>query len=209
MMKLPLTAMAVVLALGGAAFAAENAPAAGTAANQNTVGTAPANETATHPNATNEATGTATINPTGLRPSQRNPLLADNGYVRVGKMIGTNIFNKDDKNIGNVDGVLIGRDGKVLVVVATNNKKVLVPWNQFEFGDAKLNGDNKILMPNETQAGLNKLQNFAYQEQNNNGNKNANNAAVVGTGAGFGTGNAVGTGVNNAAPANNGNGTNQ
>ncbi len=36
------------------------------------------------------------------RPSQRNPLLADNGDVRASKFIGTTVHNNRDQNIGSV-----------------------------------------------------------------------------------------------------------
>jgi hypothetical protein len=49
--------------------------------------------------------GLATVSPSGIPPSQRNPLLTDNGDVRIGKMIGTNIYYKNDKQIGRVGGV--------------------------------------------------------------------------------------------------------
>jgi len=109
--------------------------------------------------------GTATISPTGIPPSQRNPLLTDNGAVRIGKLIGTAIYNKDDKKIGNVDDVLAGQDGQLGVVISTNDKRVVVPWNTLVFGDAKLNSDNKVLMPDETQESLNKLPVFSHQNK--------------------------------------------
>ena len=109
--------------------------------------------------------GTATISPTGIPPSQRNPLLTDNGAVRIGKLLGTAIYNRDDKKIGNVDDVLAGQDGQLAVVISTNSKRVAVPWNTLVFGDAKLNSDNKVLMPDETQEGLNKLPEFSYQNK--------------------------------------------
>jgi hypothetical protein len=109
--------------------------------------------------------GTATINPTGIPPSQRNPLLADSGAVRIGKLIGTAIYNRNDKKIGSVDDVLAGQDGQLGVVISTNDKRVVVPWNKLVFGDAKLNSDNKVLMPDETQESLNKLPAFSYQNK--------------------------------------------
>lgn len=109
--------------------------------------------------------GTATINPTGIPPSQRNPLLADNGDVRIAKLIGTDIFNKDDKNLGTVKDVLVGADGKLSAVVSASDKMVLVPWDKLQFGDAKLNSDNKVLMPDETQATLKAMPAFRYQNQ--------------------------------------------
>lgn len=114
------------------------------------------------PSANRPKIGTATVAPTGIPPSQRNPLLADNGAVRIGKLVGTSIYNKDDKKIGSVDDVLANNDGQLHVVVATNNKKVMVSWSELQLGNAKLNSDNKVLMLNETQAKLNSLPTFSY-----------------------------------------------
>jgi hypothetical protein len=114
--------------------------------------------------ANNNDIGTATVSPSGIPPEQRNPLLTDGGDVRINKMVGTNIYNKNDKKIASVDGVIASRDGKLQVIIATNNKKVAVPWDKVEFGDAKLNSDNKILMPDETQQSLNSLPTYKYQK---------------------------------------------
>jgi hypothetical protein len=127
----------------------------------------PASNAQAAPSGTNAEIGTATINPTGIPPSQRNPLLADNGDVRISKLIGSTIYNKDDQKVGSVDDVLAGQNGQLQVVVNTSNKKTVVPWNRLVFGDAKLNSDNKVLMPNATQAQLDKMQAFNYQRSNN------------------------------------------
>ncbi len=81
-------------------------------------------------------------------------------------MIGTNIYNKNDKQIGSVDGVTASRSGKLQVIIATNNKKVAVPWDKVMFGDAKLNSDNTVLIPDETQQSLNSLPSYQYQSKN-------------------------------------------
>jgi PRC-barrel domain len=118
------------------------------------------------PSGKNAEIGTATINPTGIPPSQRNPLLADNGDVRISKLIGSTIYNKDDQKVGSVDDVLAGQNGQLEVVVSTNNKKTVVPWDRLVFGDAKLNSDNTVLMPNATRAQLDKMQAFNYTDNN-------------------------------------------
>jgi hypothetical protein len=112
----------------------------------------------------NTEIGTATVTPTGIPPSQRNPLLTASGDVRIGKMIGTNIYNKNDKQIGTVDGVVASRSGQLQVIIATNSKKIAVPWDKVTFGDAKLNSDNKVLMPEATQQSLNSLPTYHYQK---------------------------------------------
>jgi hypothetical protein len=155
-----------------------NGPAANTAATAQPATPPAANPPATDtsagaqaapPSGANATIGTATINPTGIPPSQRNPLLADNGSVRISKLIGTTIYNKDDKKVGSVDDVLASQNGQLQVVVSTGNKKTVVPWNRLVFGDAKLNADNKVLMPDATQDQLDKMQAFNYV--NNNSNK--------------------------------------
>lgn len=112
-------------------------------------------------------------NAANQRPSQRNPLLADNGDVRASKFIGTTIHNDRDQNIGSVDDILIGRNG-VWAIVSTNNKKVAVPFQNFVLGDSNAQGDNKLVLPNTTQAQLNTLPVVHYDETNyaNNGNGN-------------------------------------
>ncbi len=116
------------------------------------------------------------------RPSQRNPVLADNGDVRADKAIGTDVYNADNKKLGTIDGILIGKNG-VWAVISTNNKKVAVHFDQLEFGNAVNNGNDKIVLPNETEARLNTLPAFHYDvtnypNVNSNGgvaNSNGNN----------------------------------
>jgi sporulation protein YlmC with PRC-barrel domain len=123
------------------------------------------NDTSAPPGGKSEI-GTATVKPTGIPPSERNPLLTDDGAVRISKLVGQTVFNKDDKKIGSVDDVVAGQNGQLQVVIATDSKKVAVPWNKLVFGDAKINNDNTVLIPDETPEGLNKRPEFAYQHQN-------------------------------------------
>lgn len=120
-----------------------------------------------------------------LRPSQRNPILADNGSIRASKMIGTDVYNANDQKLGSVDDVLIGTNG-LYAVVSTNQKKVAVPFDHFKVGDAKNEGDDKLVLPNETQAKLNTQYEIHYDasnyqdwqaahNNNNNNNQNLNN----------------------------------
>lgn len=108
-------------------------------------------------------TGTATISPNGIPPSQRNPLLTDGGKVRISKLLGTTIYNKDDKEVGTVQDVLADQNGQLQAVVSTNGKRVVAPWNKLQFGDAKLNSHNKVLMLDETQQSLASLPAFNPQ----------------------------------------------
>jgi hypothetical protein len=159
---------------GASQTAAANGSAAGgstTAPQTTTQANASEAESSAPPSGKNVEIGTATINPKGIPPSQRNPLLADNGEVRISKLIGSTIYNQDDQKVGSVNEVLAGQNGQLQVVVSTNNKKTLVPWDRLVFGDAKLNSDNKVLMPNATQAQLDKMQAFNFQNTNSNGNQ--------------------------------------
>lgn len=104
-------------------------------------------------------------NNASMRPSQRNNLLADNGDVRASHMIGTSVFNDRNNNLGTIKDVLIGRNG-VWAVVATNNKKVAVPFQDFVFGNANANGNDKLVLPQVTQAELNRQPVFHYHLNN-------------------------------------------
>ena len=109
--------------------------------------------------------GTATVNPNGTanRPSQRNPLLTDSGQVRMSKMVGTDVYNDQDKKVGSVDDVVIGENGQPLVIMKVKGKYVEVPWNKLQFGDAEKNSDNKIIMPGATEDTLASAPEYRYR----------------------------------------------
>jgi Flp pilus assembly protein CpaB len=112
--------------------------------------------------------GTATINQTTAgTPSQRNPLLADNGDVRMGKLIGTDVYNEHDQKLGSIDDVLMGASGQPDVVLKVKGNLVEVPWSKLQFGNAQQNGDNKVIMPGATQDALNSQQHFHYHANQN------------------------------------------
>jgi hypothetical protein len=118
-------------------------------------------------------------NTANMRPSQRNPMLADNGTVRAGKLIGTDIYSDHNQQLGSVDDVLIGRKG-VWVVISDNNKQVAVPFQELKFGNSDVNGHDKAVLPNMTQAQLNQHPAFYYDatkyaKNNGNGNVGAMN----------------------------------
>src|SRR5690348_17024240 len=109
----------------------------------------------------NHYTGTSVTNPQGATaPSQRNPLLTDSGAVRIGKMVGTDIYNGQDQKLGTVDGVLIDKTGQVEVIISHDSKLVSVPWSKFQFGNADQNSDNRVLMPGATKDQFNSMQAF-------------------------------------------------
>jgi hypothetical protein len=116
-------------------------------------------------------------NAANMRPSQRNPVLADNGDVRAGKLIGTTVFDTQNQNLGSVDDVLIGHNG-VWAVISAKNNKVAVPFRDLRFGDANANGHDKAVLTGYSEAQLNQLPAFHYNLTNyakyngNNGNGN-------------------------------------
>ncbi len=129
---------------------------------------------------TNNPIGTANVVPNknnnnannNALPHQRNPVLADNGLPRAGKMIGSNVFDTQNKHVGSVSDILMGWNGrpdKVVLNLANGNKKVLVPFKDFVFGDAQISAHNRVILPNQTEAALNQQPAFAYHANNNNG----------------------------------------
>jgi len=105
---------------------------------------------------------TATVKPEAGAPSQRNPLLADNGDVRMSKLIGTNVYNQPAQKLGSVDDVLMGSDGQPSVVISADGRLVQVPWTKLTFGNAKINSNNKAIMPEETQQAMKQMPEFHY-----------------------------------------------
>ncbi len=149
----------------------------------------------------------ANNNNNNWRPSQRNSDLADNGDARASKVIGTGVYNTNDQQLGSVDDILIGKNG-VFAVISTNNKKVAVPFNQLKFGNASNEGNDKIVLPNETQARLNTMPVLHYNETNYQGSKanannNSNNGGVFGNNNNGRNGNGGGPFSNNNNRNNN------
>jgi Flp pilus assembly protein CpaB len=112
-------------------------------------------------------TGTATVNTNSAAvPSQRNPVLADNGDVRMSKLIGTNVYNTQDQKLGSIDDVLMSRTGQPDVVLKVNGNLYQVPWSKLQFGNAKNNSDNKVIMPDTTQNAFANQPQFHYHANN-------------------------------------------
>lgn len=105
---------------------------------------------------------TATVKPESGPPSQRNPLLADNGDVRMSKLIGTNVYDQQDQKLGSVDDVLMGSNGQPAVIISAKGKLVEVPWTKLTFGNTQVNKDNKVLMPDTTEQAMQQMPPFKY-----------------------------------------------
>ena len=56
----------------------------------------------------------------------------------------------------------MGKNGEPSVVISAANRLIQVPWSKLKFGDAKQNGDNKVIMSGETRDALNKMPEFHY-----------------------------------------------
>jgi hypothetical protein len=100
-------------------------------------------------------------------PHQRNPVLADNGQPRASKIIGSNVYNMQDKKVGSVDDVLMGVNGQPdQAGISVKDKLVLVPFDKLVFGNTKVNSDNRVILPDETRDALANLPEFHYNSQN-------------------------------------------
>jgi ribosomal 30S subunit maturation factor RimM len=114
-----------------------------------------------------DQTGTATVSTTTTAaPSQRNPLLSDNGDVRMSKLIGTNVYNTQDQKLGSIDDVLMTNAGQPDVILKVNGNLYQVPWSKLQFGNAKNNSDNKVIMPDTTQNAFANQPQFHYHANN-------------------------------------------
>lgn len=135
-------------------------------------------------------------------PHQRNSLLADNGDARASKVIGTNVYNSQDQKLGSVDDVLIGSNG-VWAIISTNDHNVAVPFQKLQFGNANVNSDDKLVLPDTDQKQLNSNPVFRYDASDY-----ASNNPAAGTNNGgpslFGNSNAPNGGT--ATKPNNKNG---
>jgi hypothetical protein len=171
-----LTLGAPAVALAGAnAHANNNAATNGNAAAYSHIGEGGITGSAM-PIANNDGNNANANNSDITRPSQRNPLLADNGDVRLDKLGGTTVYNEQDQKLGSIDGVVAGRNG-VWAIVSTDdrNKTVAVPMKDFVFGNYQANGDDEVVLPHYTKAKLDGLPVFHYDASryaNENGNNN-------------------------------------
>ncbi len=67
------------------------------------------------------------------------------------------VYNDKDTRLGSVDDVLVGADGQAQVILSANDRLVAVPWSKVQFGNAKLNSDNKVILPDETAQSLKQM----------------------------------------------------
>jgi hypothetical protein len=140
-------------------------PAPAATVSNDRIGTATV-ATANNNNATKANAGANNAN---ALPHQRNPVLADNGQPRAGKIIGSDVYNMQDKKVGSVDDILMGVGGQPdQAVISVKNKLVLVPFDKLIFGNTQVTGDNRVIMPDETRDALAQQPEFHYNGQNQN-----------------------------------------
>jgi len=119
------------------------------------------------PNQTNDVQHTTVTGQNGdTSPSKINPLLTDNGQVRMSKLIGTNVYSEQDKKLGSIDDVVMGKNGEPQVIIKANGNLHPVAWNKLEFGNAKQNSDNKVILPGESENALNSAPQYHYTANN-------------------------------------------
>lgn len=117
---------------------------------------------------TNNANSVKNENANAL-PHQRNPVLADNGQPRAGKIIGSDVYNMQDKKVGSVDDILMGVGGQPdQAVISVKSKLVLVPFDKLIFGNTQVTGDNRVILPDETRDALAQQPDFHYNAKNQN-----------------------------------------
>ena len=127
--------------------------------------TAPANKSAAM---TAPATHDVGGNPTGSgynTPSQRNPVMTDQGGIRIGKVIGSDVYNDKDQKIGSIDGVIVDKNHKLQAIVSSDDRLVEVPFEKLQFGNTKTSGDNKVVLPNATETSLKGMPEYHYTNQ--------------------------------------------
>lgn len=116
------------------------------------------------PNQPNDVQHTTVAGQNGnTAPSKVNPLLTDNGEVRMSKLIGTNVYSDQDKKLGSVDDVVMGNAGEPQVIIKADGNLHPVPWNKLRFGNAKQNSDNKVILPGESENALQSSPQYHYK----------------------------------------------
>ena len=154
---------------GTSAMTSPNAPGRGsTPAAVGALGNAPANSGATSANsmATN---GNASAESNA--PSDKNPVLTDDGQVRASKVIGSSVYNDKNDKIGSIDDILMGKDNQPATAIISvggflgiGSKLVSVPYDKLQFGDTKNNNGNRVVMPGAGKDALNGMPDYHYSK---------------------------------------------
>lgn len=114
---------------------------------------------ANHSTTTAPATG-RTGDMTNTNPSDRNPVIIQNGEARASKIIGSAVYNDQDQKVGSIDDLLIGKDGAMNAVLSVGGflgmgtKYVEVPYSNLTFGNTQADSDNRVVLKGATKESL-------------------------------------------------------
>ncbi len=102
-------------------------------------------------------------------PSDRNPVLTDNGDARASKVIGSAVYNDNNQKVGTIDDIVIPKQGGQVEAVLSvggflgiGSKYVEVPYDQLKFGNTKANSDNQVVLTGATKDSLMQMGSFSY-----------------------------------------------
>jgi sporulation protein YlmC with PRC-barrel domain len=104
-------------------------------------------------------------------PSNRNPVMTDNGDMRASKIIGSSVYDDHDQKVGSIDDLVIGRDKSLQAVLSVGgflgmgSKLVEVPFDKLQFGNTKGSSDNRVVMPGATKESLNGMPDYHFVKQ--------------------------------------------
>ncbi len=102
----------------------------------------------------------------GLKPSP-NLVVAtvklEDG-VRASKMIGANVYNDQNQQVGTVDDIILDHDNKAVLAVISVGGFLGVGGKLVAVGYTQLHEDNtgKVILPAATKDALNKMPSFTY-----------------------------------------------
>lgn len=106
--------------------------------------TPPKNTKPVTPNQTQTAPSTVPSTTTAATTQQQS------NQWRGSQLIGLDVYNNSDENIGDINDVILGKDGKIeLIVVGVGGwlgmgqHDVALPWDQVRFSDQPRKGDAK------------------------------------------------------------------
>jgi sporulation protein YlmC with PRC-barrel domain len=124
---------------------------------------------ATSAPATHNMTSTIAANGNSGSPSDRNPVLTDNGDARASKVIGSSVYNDNNQKVGTIDDIVIPKQGGQVEAVLSvggflgiGSKYVEVPYSQLKFGNTKANSDNQVVLTGATKDSLMQMGSFNY-----------------------------------------------
>src|ERR1700722_2809010 len=126
-----------------------------------------AQNAATHSTTTAPATG-RTGNTVDTNPNDRNPVMTQMGDARASKIIGSSVYNNHDEKVGSIDDLLIGKDGRMSVVLSVggflgmDTKYVEVPYADLTFGNTQKDSDNRVVLKGATKESLKSQAAYSY-----------------------------------------------